>query len=84
MPENKPCRNWTRLSGGSRHKSGPAGESSKSLEVATELLARLAEMGAHRRDLVGGFGGGVVTDLAGFVASTYHRGMPVEHVATTP
>ncbi|HEX2294792.1 MAG TPA: 3-dehydroquinate synthase, partial [Actinomycetota bacterium] len=61
----------------------PAGERSKSLAVAGDLLARLAELGAHRRDLVVGFGGGVITDLAGFVASTYHRGMPVVHVATT-
>ena len=61
----------------------PAGEASKSLEAASVLLARLAELGAHRRDLVVGLGGGVVTDLAGFVASTYHRGMPVVHVATT-
>lgn len=61
----------------------PAGEGSKSLDAAGELLARLAELGAHRHDLVVGFGGGVVTDLAGFVASTYHRGMPVVHVATT-
>jgi 3-dehydroquinate synthase len=60
-----------------------AGEASKSLATATDLLARLAGLGAHRRDLVVGFGGGVVTDLAGFVASTYHRGMPVVHVATT-
>lgn len=61
----------------------PSGESSKSLGAASELLTRLAELGAHRRDLLVGFGGGVVTDLAGFVASTYHRGMPVVHVATT-
>lgn len=61
----------------------PSGERSKSLAAAGELLARLAGLGAHRRDLVVGFGGGVVTDLAGFVASTYHRGMAVVHVATT-
>ena len=61
----------------------PVGEGSKSLASATFLLAELAELGAHRHDLVVGFGGGVVTDLAGFVASTYHRGMPIVHVATT-
>ena len=60
-----------------------AGEGSKSLDVAGDVLARLAELGAHRRDLLVGFGGGVVTDLAGFVASTYHRGMPLVHVATS-
>jgi shikimate kinase / 3-dehydroquinate synthase len=61
----------------------PAGEASKSVAAAAGLLGRLADLGAHRHDLVVGLGGGVVTDLAGFVASTYHRGMPVVHVATT-
>jgi 3-dehydroquinate synthase/shikimate kinase/3-dehydroquinate synthase len=61
----------------------PSGEGSKSLDAAGGLLAELARLGAHRHDLVVGFGGGVVTDLAGFVASVYHRGMPVVHVATT-
>ena len=60
-----------------------AGETSKSLEAAGELLAGLADLGAHRHDVVVGFGGGVVTDLTGFVASVYHRGIPVVHVATT-
>lgn len=61
----------------------PSGEGSKSMAVAADLLAQLAGHGAHRHDLVIGYGGGVVTDLAGFVASTYHRGMAVIHVATT-
>jgi shikimate kinase/3-dehydroquinate synthase len=61
----------------------PAGEASKSLDAAAALLSELAALGAHRRDLVVGFGGGVVTDLAGFVTSTYHRGMPVVHIPTT-
>jgi 3-dehydroquinate synthase len=61
----------------------PAGEKSKSLAVAEGLLTDLADLGAHRRDLLVGVGGGVITDLAGFVASVYHRGMPVVHVATS-
>ena len=61
----------------------PSGEASKSLAAATSLLGELAAAGAHRHDLVVGFGGGVVTDLAGFVASTYGRGMPAVHVPTT-
>lgn len=59
------------------------GEASKSLEVAGSLLGEIATARANRSDLVVGFGGGVVCDLAGFVASTYHRGMPVLQAPTT-
>ena len=61
----------------------PQGEDSKSIAAAAVLYDELAKAGAHRHDLVVAVGGGVVTDLAGFVASTYHRGMPVVHVPTT-
>lgn len=61
----------------------PEGERSKSLDHARALYDELARTGAHRRDLVVAIGGGVICDLAGFVASTYHRGMPVINVATT-
>jgi 3-dehydroquinate synthase len=61
----------------------PAGEAEKSLAGATRLYDALAEHAAHRHDLVIGVGGGVVTDLAGFVASTFNRGMRVVHVPTT-
>jgi 3-dehydroquinate synthase len=61
----------------------PSGESSKSLarveRVAAELLAR----GADRRSLLVAFGGGVVGDLGGFVASTYMRGIDCVQVPTT-
>jgi 3-dehydroquinate synthase len=53
------------------------------MTVAGDLAERLAALNAHRHDLVVGFGGGVVTDVAGFVASTYARGMNVLHVPTT-
>ncbi len=59
------------------------GEGAKSLGVAAELYDSFADIGAHRHDLVVGFGGGVITDLSGYVASTYHRGMAVAHVPTT-
>ncbi|MEA2453575.1 MAG: shikimate kinase / 3-dehydroquinate synthase [Actinomycetota bacterium] len=59
------------------------GEASKGFDVATGLLEDLARMQAHRSDLVVGFGGGVVCDLAGFIASIYHRGTRVLHVPTT-
>ncbi len=63
--------------------SFPEGEASKSLATAAGLYERLAELGAHRHDLIVGFGGGVVTDVAGFVASTYARGLSVAYVPTT-
>jgi shikimate kinase / 3-dehydroquinate synthase len=59
------------------------GESAKSIERAGELYGRLAQAPAHRHDLVVAVGGGVIGDLASFVASTYNRGMPVILVPTT-
>ena len=61
----------------------PAGEASKALGTVNEVYRRLAQGAAHRSDLVIGVGGGVVTDIAGFVASTFNRGMRVVHVPTT-
>ncbi len=40
-------------------------------------------MGLTRSDVVVAVGGGMVTDVAGFAAATWHRGVPVIHVATT-
>jgi 3-dehydroquinate synthase len=59
------------------------GESSKGLEEVERLAARLAEAGFTRRDVIVGVGGGVVTDLAGFVASIYMRGIRSIAVPTT-
>ena len=59
------------------------GEGSKSLESAAELYARLAALPADRQTCVVAFGGGVVGDLAGFVAATYARGLPLVMVPTT-
>jgi 5-deoxy-5-amino-3-dehydroquinate synthase len=61
----------------------PDGEAAKSLSVVEELCGALSEWGLTRADVVVGVGGGVVTDVAGFSASVYHRGVPVIHVATT-
>ena len=59
------------------------GESSKSLAVAGDLFAELADAKADRRTLVVAVGGGVVGDLAGFVAATWGRGVPFYQVPTT-
>lgn len=59
------------------------GEKSKSLVVASELYDFLAEQGLTRSDGIIALGGGVVGDLAGFVASTYMRGLHFLQVPTT-
>ncbi|HEV8633751.1 MAG TPA: 3-dehydroquinate synthase [Chloroflexota bacterium] len=64
-------------------KAVPNVEASKSLRTATELYCWLAAERAERRDFVVALGGGLVGDLAGFVAATYLRGLPVVQVPTT-
>jgi 5-deoxy-5-amino-3-dehydroquinate synthase len=61
---------------------GP-GEESKNLRSVEDLCRGFAEWGLHRADVVVAVGGGVVTDVAGFAAAVYHRGIAVIHVATT-
>lgn len=61
----------------------PAGEQAKSLQVYETLLHQLATQEAHRDDVVVALGGGAVGDLAGFVASTYMRGLPFIQMPTT-
>ncbi len=61
----------------------PAGERSKALRVAQELYTWLASERAERGDVIVALGGGVVGDLAGYVAATYLRGMPVIQVPTS-
>lgn len=60
-----------------------AGEDSKSASVYVDLLNRLAKDGFSRKDLIVAFGGGVVGDLSGFVASTFMRGIKFISVPTT-
>ena len=61
----------------------PAGEQAKSLEVYGTLLHQLATQEAHRDDVIVALGGGATGDLAGFVASTYMRGIPFVQAPTT-
>jgi 3-dehydroquinate synthase len=61
----------------------PAGEQSKSVATFEQCLEQLAEMGAHRGSTVTALGGGVVGDLAGFVAAAYMRGIAYIQVPTT-
>jgi 3-dehydroquinate synthase len=61
----------------------PSGEGQKALATASQLYDRLAEVRADRRTLVVPVGGGVMGDLAGFVAATWNRGLPLLMVPTT-
>jgi 3-dehydroquinate synthase len=61
----------------------PSGEAAKTMQVYGTLLHQLASQEAHRDDVVVALGGGTVGDLAGFVASTYMRGLGVVQVPTT-
>ncbi len=61
----------------------PEGEQAKRLGVVEDLASQMALWGMTRNDVVIAVGGGVVTDLGGFLAATYHRGVPVVHVSTT-
>lgn len=59
------------------------GEEYKSIGTAIEVWKRLQEIGFTRKSLLIGLGGGVVTDIAGFVASTYMRGTLLGLIPTT-
>lgn len=61
----------------------PAGEEHKTLATVERVYAWLAQHRAERAEPVVCLGGGVVTDLGGFAAATYLRGMPFIHVPTT-
>ena len=60
-----------------------AGEQHKTMATIEELCRGFARMGLNRNDCVVGVGGGMVTDVAGFAAASFHRGVPVIHVSTT-
>ncbi len=59
------------------------GEESKSLDVAASLWQGLLELAADRKTVVAAVGGGVVGDLAGFIAATYARGLRFFQVPTS-
>jgi 3-dehydroquinate synthase len=61
----------------------PPGERSKSLAMVERMAARLLAARADRRSLLVAFGGGVVGDLSGFIASTYMRGIDLVQAPTT-
>ena len=76
------------LSGSSVLSSSPIvaitpGEEGKTLATVTEIWDKLEEIGATRRSIILNIGGGVVTDLGGFVAATFKRGIRTVNFPTT-
>jgi 3-dehydroquinate synthase len=61
----------------------PAGESSKNIKTVTDIAGKLMESGADRETCLIALGGGVVGDVAGFVASIFMRGVPYIQIPTT-
>lgn len=61
----------------------PVGEKSKSLDLAARLYDQLLDAKLDRKSFVIALGGGVVGDLAGFVAATFLRGLPLVQIPTT-
>jgi 3-dehydroquinate synthase len=59
------------------------GEENKNIETCVQIWNVLTELGADRKTLIINLGGGVVTDLGGFVSSTFKRGVDFIHVPTT-
>ena len=60
-----------------------AGEVNKNIETCIQIWNVLTELGADRKSLILNLGGGVVTDLGGFVASTFKRGIDFINIPTT-
>lgn len=60
-----------------------AGEANKNIETCIQIWHVLTELGADRKSLIINLGGGVVTDLGGFVASTFKRGVDFINIPTT-
>lgn len=67
-------RRYRKLLGGYEHVLIGTGETVKTLHTAGTIYRRFIEMGVDRETFVLGIGGGIVTDMAGFVAATYMRG----------
>lgn len=61
----------------------PAGEENKSLEIASQLWSSLTDLNADRKSLLINLGGGVISDIGGFVASCFKRGIRFINIPTT-
>jgi 3-dehydroquinate synthase len=61
----------------------PAGEASKNINTTLDIVAKLLELGADRNSMLIAFGGGVVGDMVGFIASVFMRSIPYIQIPTT-
>jgi len=61
----------------------PGGEDHKRLAPVEELAEKMVQGGADRTSMVIAFGGGIVTDMAGFLAAIFMRGIPLLQIPTT-
>ena len=61
----------------------PAGEENKAIEIAVQVWETLAEINVSRKSLMINLGGGMITDIGGFIASTYKRGIHFINVPTS-
>ncbi len=61
----------------------PAGEEHKNQATADYIITELIKLGAHKNTFLIGIGGGVVTDVTGYVAAVYQRGIPFAFVPTS-
>lgn len=61
----------------------PAGDSNKNMDSYLKLLTQLIDKKLSKTDLIVAFGGGIITDLTGFVAATIYRGVPFISIPTT-
>lgn len=60
-----------------------SGEINKNLDTCTQIWEALSELGADRKSVLINLGGGVITDMGGFIAATFKRGIPFINVPTT-
>jgi 3-dehydroquinate synthase len=60
-----------------------SGESEKNIATCVEIWTILTELGGDRKSLLINIGGGVITDIGGFIASTFKRGIDFLHIPTT-
>ncbi len=61
----------------------PSGEENKAIEIVIQVWESLTELGADRKSLLINLGGGVITDMGGFIASTFKRGIDFINIPTT-